>query len=84
LTGGSALSKSIYTKRRARIAKEIVQSVPHERIMVAAALVMAHQRGVKNLEPTMEEISDWIEHQDADHLLKLRKIAEGLEGGIEH
>jgi hypothetical protein len=78
------MNSSIYTKRRAKIAEEIVQSVPLERMMAAAALVMAHQRSVENLKSTKEEVLDWIAHQDADHLLKLRKIAEGLEGGALH
>jgi hypothetical protein len=82
-------AKPWMTKRRAEIAKDIVQSVPMERIIAAALLVMNHQRVRRGFpedevfSPTTDEIANWLEQLDADRLLILRDLAESLEGGVE-
>jgi hypothetical protein len=72
---------------RDEIFEGMVQSLSKRRIIAAAVLVMRHQRGVSGDEewsPPMEEVYDWIDELDADHLLTLREIAEGLQEASEH
>jgi hypothetical protein len=75
------------TESRNQILEDMVQSLPKRRIIAAAVLVMRHQRGISDDEdwnPPIEEVHDWIDELEADHLLTLRDIAEGLEEASEH
>ena len=64
---------------RDKIFEELVQSMPKGRIIAAALLVMRQQRGEdEDWTPPMEELYDWIDELDEEHLLTLRDIAERL------
>jgi len=69
---------------RDEIAEELLQSMPMDRIMAAAAFVIRRQRGLSEDDPhtfTETEIADWIKGLNAEQLVKLRQIAEYLEQG---
>jgi hypothetical protein len=57
-------------KRRAKIAEEIMRTVPLEKIMGAAMLVMMHRRGVQEDDFSSDELIDFIESLDVDSPLE--------------
>jgi hypothetical protein len=75
-------------RRRDRIAREIAATIEMPRIMAAAMVLMLPRRGGEfvegaTIEPTRDEILEFIERMSADQLVILGDLERTLDGGRE-
>jgi hypothetical protein len=76
------------SSERDRLSREIAGSVPVVRLFVAACMMMRRQRtdlpADAAIEPSKDDVIEFIERLDVRGLRELRRVARKLEGGAVH
>jgi hypothetical protein len=67
-----------HSKHRQKLAQEIRDTVPMERIMAAASILIGRERGIENESISKDEIADWIATLNTRGLKFLRRMALSL------